>query len=436
MRYVLYVLSIVFLGGLMSVSLAQPVVPDEVNEAAELLELPDTTEIFLLAAFGDSNAATPSLTDVLMLAAVDRATGYVALLHIPRDLWVNIPGFGMDKINTAYYNGETHEVEGGGIETLRQTLIYNFGLDFDHYAFMDFTGFLGVIDQIGGIRIAVDCIIQDWKLIERDADKSVAENYEMYTLPIGVHTLDADTALWYVRSRNTSSDLDRGRRQQDVLRAIWRSVRAGNLLEDLPALWEATSRYVITDLTLADAIGYVPLATNLDADRIEQYRFWMGRHISNALSPAPQFSSILRPDWDAIADLMGDFVTPPTENQAALRGLRIQVINAGGINGMATVAADRLAQEGFSAEIITEPTHHREFTAIYDYTGQDKGSPIPTFQRLFRTTADGVIVEPDPNREVDYKIYVGSSYSYWACTRNVIQPKWPPDPTAVPGEGG
>lgn len=416
-----------------SVGWAQPVVDDVVNDAAPALDKPDSMEIFLLAAFGDSNAATPSLTDVLMLVMVDRAANHVSLLHIPRDLWVNVPGFGMDKINTAYYLGETHKVEGGGLETLRQTLIYNFGLDFDHYALMDFTGFLSVIDQIGGITIPVDCIIQDWKLTDRYADKSLEENYAMFTLPIGVHTLDADTALWYVRSRNTSSDLDRGRRQQDVLRAILRSVRSQNLLESFPALWEATSKYVITDMTLPDALGYLPTALAIEPDAIEQYRFKMGTHISNALSPAPEFRSILKPEWGAIHELMRDFVTPPTENQAALRGLRIQVVNAGGINGMATLAADRLSQEGFSVEIIRdEATHEREFTAIYDYTGQEKGSPVPTFQRLFRTTADGVIVQPDPNRTVDYKIYVGSSYSYWACTRNVIQPKWPPDPTPTP----
>jgi len=415
-----------------SVGWADPVVDATINEAAPRLDIPDGTEIFLLAAFGDSNATTPSLTDVLMLVAVDRVNAHVSMLHIPRDLWVNIPGFGMDKINTAYYSGETHAVEGGGIETLRQTLIYNFGIDFDHYALMDFTGFLGVIDQLGGVQIAVDCIIQDWKLTERNADKTLEENYAMYTLPIGVHRLDADTALWYVRSRKTSSDLDRGRRQQDVIRAIWRSVRSQDLLRTLPTLWEATSKYVITDLTLTDALGYAPLGLSIDADRIEQYRFKMGTHVSNALSPAPQFSNILQPDWATSHDLLGDFITPPTLNQVGLRDLRIQVINAGGINGMATLAVDRLSQEGFGAEIITEATYEREFTAIYDYTGQEKGSPLPTFQRLFRTTDDGVIVQPDPNRAVDYKIYVGSSYSYWACTRNVIQPKWPPDPTPTP----
>jgi LCP family protein required for cell wall assembly len=404
----------------------QRVLDDSVPPAAEAVTLPDSTTIFLLAAFGDSNIATPGLTDVLMLVAVDSAAGSVSMLHVPRDLWVNIPGFGMDKINSAYYLGETHAVEGGGLATLHQTIVYNFGFDFDHYAMMDFTGFLGVIDQLGGVRVAVDCVIRDWKLVDRYADKTVEENYAMFTLPFGVHTLDADTALWYVRSRKTSSDLDRGRRQQDVLRAIWRTVRENGLIENLPTLWDATSRYVVTDLTLADALGYAPLAASLDANAIEQYRFEGGDHFSNALGPAPEYRAVLEPKWEAIHDLVGDFLTPPTPNQSALRGLRVQVVNAGGINGLATVAADRLAQAGLNPEIITEATHYREFTAIYDYTGQTKGSPIAAMQDLFRTTSDGVVVEPDPNRTVDYKIYVGASYRAWACDRPVIQPEWPP----------
>jgi LCP family protein required for cell wall assembly len=406
---------------------AQPVVDDIMPEAAALVEVPDDVEIFLLAGFGDSNLATPSLTDMLMLLAVNRSAGSASLLHIPRDLWVNIPGFGMHKINQAYYFGETHDVEGGGLETLRQTLIYNFGIDYDHYAFLDFTGFLSLIDRVGGIRIAVDCTIQDWKLTERNADKQNPDNYEMFTLPVGVYTLDADTALWYIRSRVTSSDLDRGRRAQDVLRAVLRQMVAGGILDDLPALWDAVTRYSVMDITLADALGYVPFALSFDPDTVEEYRFRMGTHIKNALGPAPDYQAILAPDLDAVTTLVRDFLTPPTASQIALRGLRIQVVNSGGVNGLATVAADRLAQEGFQAEIITEPTHHRDFTAIYDFTGREKDSPVPTFQRLFRTTAEGVVVQPDPNRDVDYKIFVGATYFTYACTRNVIQPKWPPD---------
>lgn len=430
-RFVLGVLCLLFC---ITGASAQPRLDDTIAPAIDPVDVPDDVEIFLLIGAGNESLQEKAgLTDMLMLVAVNRATNTASMLHIPRDYWVNIPGFGMHKINQAFYFGETHEVEGGGIELLKQTILYNFGLPVDHYAAIDFNGFLSVIDQLGGIRIAVDCIIQDWKLKERELDKRVADNYELVTLPIGVHTLDADTALWYIRSRVTSSDLDRGRRTQDVLRAIWRKVRSEDMLAALPALWDAMSRYLYTDLTLGDLLGYVPFALNIDADRVEQYRFRMGTHIKNALGPAPDYQSVIAPaDFAAIHELVVDFVTPPTRNQITLANLRIEVINSGGVNGMATVAVDRLSQEGFAPFIGTEPTHYRDFTAIYDYTGQERNSPIPTFMRLFRVTPEGVIVQPDPNRTVDYKIYVGNTYSVWACTRNVIQPKWPPDPTPTP----
>ena len=191
---------------------AQPVVDDEIPDAMPLAERPegDDLSVFLLIGAGNESLQEKAgLTDMLMLVAVNRTAGTAAMLHIPRDYWAHIPGFGMHKINQAFYFGETHEVEGGGIGLLKQTIEYNFGVTVDHYAAADFNGFLSVIDQIGGVRVPVDCIIQDWKLKSRELDKRVAENYELFTLPIGVHTLDADTALWYIRSRITSSDLDR-----------------------------------------------------------------------------------------------------------------------------------------------------------------------------------------------------------------------------------
>jgi hypothetical protein len=70
----------------------------------------------------------------------------------------------------------------------------------------------------------------------------------------------------------------------------------------------------------------------------------------------------------------------------------------------------------------------RNFNHIIDYTGATKGSPIGVLQRVLRVTAEGVEIKPDPNRAYDFKVYIGAMYQYWACTRNVIQPK--PDEVA------
>src|SRR5690606_32184869 len=115
----------------------------------------------------------------------------VSIVSIPRDLYVFVPGFGMNKINTAYFYGETKHVEGGGIGLLLETVRYNLGLNIDYYARVNFAGFAKIIDTVGGINISVDCTIEDWRLKEPDLDKQDAKNWEMYTLYTGVYTMDA-----------------------------------------------------------------------------------------------------------------------------------------------------------------------------------------------------------------------------------------------------
>lgn len=404
---------------------AQPTVDGSIAPPMPLLELPEGQDIKIFLLFGTAtdNLSNPGLTDMLMLVAVNRTANTVSMLSIPRDLYVYIPGHDMRKINTAYYYGETEHVEGGGVEQLKYVIEYNLGVKVDYYAHVNFTGFLNIIDTLGGIDIAVDCTIRDWKLKERHLNKLMEENYEMFVLPTGLQHIDADTALWYVRSRKTSSELDRGRRQQDVLRAVWRKIRQQDLLSTLPTLWEQATTYIDTDLTLPDVLGYVPMATNINAESLTSYRFKLGTHISNAFSPAPEQAWILVPNRDEVQALLKQFVTPPTPNQIRRTNLTVQIVNASGRDNLEWVAADRLAQEGFTPIIIQEDTFFRNNTAIYDYTGTTKGSPVPDLQKVLRVTDEGVVTQPDANREADYKIYLGLNYQFWSCTRDVIQPK-------------
>ena len=96
------------------------------------------------------------------------------------------------------------------------------------------------------------------------------------------------------------------------------------------------------------------------------------------------------------------------------------------------VAADRLELEGFKTTVIDEPNaQYRQYDHIVDYTGATKGSPIGKIAKVLKVTDDGIEVIPDPNRQYDYKVYVGAMYQYWSCTRDVLQPK-PDIPEATP----
>jgi LCP family protein required for cell wall assembly len=379
----------------------------------------DIVNILLIGA-ATTNPNNPGLTDSLMIVSANRTVGTVSIVSIPRDLYVYVRDVGMAKINTAYFYGETRGLSGGGVGVLTDTIRYNLGLNIDFYARVDFNSFGKIIDDVGGIDLTVDCIIQDWRLKSPELDKQVAENYEMFTLPIGLHHLDGDTALWYVRSRRTSSDLDRGRRQQDVIRALWRTIRQQGILEHLPDLWGRVTETVRTNMTLADVLGMLPLATTVDTSDIEYYTFHIRREVSRGWSPAGQ--EILAMNREAVAELMQNVVLPPTASRARPVRPTVAIVNASGIGFLDNIAADRLELEGFDTTIIEEQTSPRNYNHIIDYTGATKGNPIGDMQRVLRVTDEGVEIQPDANREYDFKVYIGGAYINWTCTRDVIQP--------------
>ncbi len=401
-----------------------PLVDEGTDDIVNILLLGSATE----------NPANPGLSDSLMIISLNRTVGAVSVVSIPRDLYVFVPGFAMQKINTAYFYGETEGVEDGGIGLLRETIRYNLGLNIDFYARVNFTGFNEIIDAVGGINITVDCTIQDWKLKQRDLDKQDAANWEMFTLRAGRWHMDSELALWYVRSRRTSSDIDRGRRQQDVLRALWRELRASDWLTHLPDTWAALSDSVTTDMTLGDMLGMAPLALNIDTSSVSYYTFRQRHEVRNDFSPAGQ--QVLMMEREAVAELMQTVVRPPNPSQISAPRPTVALVDAGEVDDMVYVAADRLELEGFRTVILEEPSQFRQYNHIVDYTGATKGSRLPTLQRVLRVTDEGVEITPDAAREYDYKVYIGSQYQFWSCTRDVIQPDLSAEATPTPSPGG
>ena len=136
-----------------------------------------------------------------MVISINRTAGVVSAVSIPRDLYVYLPGFNMQKINTAYFYGEENKVEGGGFKMLLDAVHYNLGLNIDYYVRVNFTGFGDIIDALGGIDITVDCVIRDWKLKSPELDKQVADNYEKFTLPIGLQHIGQGIANTVTRER-------------------------------------------------------------------------------------------------------------------------------------------------------------------------------------------------------------------------------------------
>lgn len=186
-------------------------------------------------------------TDTMILISLDPNTKRVGLLSIPRDLYVDIPGYGLDRINTAYAAGEL-ESPGGGPRLAMQTVQYNFGIPVNDYAIIDFTAFIKLIDLIGGIDVYVREPIND------PTYPDMNYGYDPFYIGAGWQHMDGATALKYARSRHNSDDIDRQRRQQEVIYAVRDRVLAYDMIARLApqafTLWADLREGIQTGLSL------------------------------------------------------------------------------------------------------------------------------------------------------------------------------------------
>lgn len=223
-------------------------------------------------------------TDVVMLATVNRDEKTVNLTSFPRDLYVYQPGVTSDKINTTFQNG--------GFEVLSKMFEYNFGVVPEYYALINFNGFVQLIDIIGGIDVDVAVKLRDHR-----------DKHGTYVVKPGVNHMDGETALWYVRSRKTTSDYDRARRQQEVIQALVKKMLSlDNLVSNTPKIYKQLGKTIETNMGLNQMLGLIPTAlqfNNPDA---------FGRYVVDDSMVTewidPYGSLVLLPHQDDIGELI------------------------------------------------------------------------------------------------------------------------------------
>lgn len=362
-------------------------------------------------------------TDTMIVVSINRSTGSVSMLSLPRDLFVYIPAWGMQRLNLAWARGENGGWNDGPFELIRQTILYNFGINVHYYALIDLTGFKEAIDLIGGVDVAVDCAIQNLPLIGAEvpaAARRINEDGD-YVLDVGQYTLNGAEALWYARARDNSSDFDRGRRQQQILRAVWRKALDSGQLTSNPAqmleLWNLSSQIVETNLRFEDILGLVPMALNLQPGLIENFALVRTYHTTPWQPPSGEFVQL--PVNDTLRPLLQDFYQPPTDNQIRLEGAHIRVHNGTANANWDRVAAERLAWDGLNA-IAAGSADNADYTdtILIDYEGGSKGSSRNEIAQILNVRAENIHIEPDANREVDFDVIIGSNYN--SCTFSVL----------------
>lgn len=373
--------------------------------------------VLLLGNDGDVLPSDPNFhTDTMIVVSINRDTNTISMVSLPRDLYVYIPNWGMSRLNQAWWYGEAIGWTDGGWGMLRQTILYNFGIETHYYAMVDFEGFEAIINTLDGVEIAVDCPIQDYRCTGPACTDGVPgnetdEDYELVTLPVGVYQMDGDQALWYARSRKNTIDFDRGRRQQQLLRAMWIRAKNAGLITEIPSLYDQITSVVSTNMPIDEVLPLIPLALSIQPNDIENHFFrknietvaWSPDGVTNVQLPHPD---------GGMQRLIEDFLTPPTQNRLVLENARIEIWNGAEQSGLDVVATDRLVWEGFSPVAMgpAETTDHVD-TVIYDFTGTTKGSSLDTLVEILNIKPENIISQPEPNRTTDYRVILGNTYN-------------------------
>ena len=201
-------------------------------------------------------------TDSIMVVVIDPKIGQVGIVSIPRDLYVEVPGYskGKERLNAVAYIGEVLDYPGGGAALVSRVVEEQLGIPTQHYVILHQDGLIKLVDALGGVTVNLDC-----PLYEATPDAKSPGGIRTFILPAGPVQLDGATAKKFATYRYVETDFGRTRRQQQLIWAIRNRVLEANLLPKIPELWRALSDTFTTDLDLPVVLKLARLASRLQA---------------------------------------------------------------------------------------------------------------------------------------------------------------------------
>ena len=343
----------------------------------------------------ESEGSSLGRSDTIILMHVDPKKNFLSILSVPRDLRVEVPGHGLQKINAAYAYG--------GAALVIRTIQKELGVDLDHYIEVDFSAFEEITDKLGGVYVDVDRTYDDGKI----------------QLSPGYQLLDGLNALRFVRTRHdTNIDFGRMERQQRFLSALREQAMGWNLPLKLPSLIKALFGNVDTDLSANQILSLAYWGIKLDGSRMKQ------ASIIADTGTIDDISYVLASDKE-IATAVNDFLAEPVKvsqvaqdaalgvgdpnavlSTADLSDTYVDVLNGSGRSGQAALAAAWLSRQGAhildlrttgrSPQAATEVTYPSGRAASAKLVGQALGIPTtrqdPAVERVTVSLGKGYFI--------------------------------------------
>lgn len=356
----------------------------------------------------------PPRTDTMILFTIDPINRTAGMLSIPRDLWVNIPGYTYGRINSAYQLGEAYKLPGGGAGLAIETVEELLGVPIDYYALVDFYAFESFIDEIGGVKVEIPEKIN----VDPLGDDNVK------TLRPGVQTLSGELALAYARARKTEGgDFDRAVRQQQIIMGIRNQVLRYNILPTMIGkaglLYNELSSGVHTNLNLDQALKLAWLASQISVENIKKGIIGPPDQVSLAVSPDGE-QQVLKPITEKIRLLRDEIFTEsgPTspmgrdmsvEEQIQAEGARVAVLNASYTPGLAARTTEYLTSLGLNITVTDNAQNATTYTEIIFHRG--KPYTVSYLVELMNISEFRIRYFNDPTSDVDIVLILGDDWA-------------------------
>ena len=363
----------------------------------------------------------PFCTDTLILLTVDPLSKTAGMLSIPRDMWVNIPGFGFSRINTAWTLGRGSKLPGGGPALTMKTVSHFIGVPVDYYVQVDFDTFVDIIDMLGGVDIYND------ETLFLDPVYHGKEFPKVKLTCCGMRHLTGKVALAYARCRHAEQgckdgDIGRARRQQKVIFAIRDKVLSPEnfptLLSQAPKLYRTFSKGIHTNMSLNDAIELAVLMRDIPREKIRNEvidnkmigfgRVTLGGVNASIIRPLPDQIRLLRDQLFTAGGALrplarGELITLMQADRA-----RIRILNGTSTSELDTRTANYLTPQGIlTTEFGNIQAVNR--TTIILYT--PKLYTLRYLLGVFEiTNSTPIRIRPDPSETVDIEIRLGPDW--------------------------
>jgi LCP family protein required for cell wall assembly len=355
----------------------------------------------------DDEPIAGTRSDTMMIASIDPVTKSAALVSLPRDLWVTIPGCtsaqgcigGQQRINVAH--------AAGGPELAKRTVTADFGVPIDFYARVDFRGFEELVNIAGGVVIDADRPVKD--------DEYPTEDYgfqRIYYAP-GPQLLDGKHALQFARSRHGTNDFARARRQQIVLVSLRERAMQLNMISRAPNMLGVIQKSLSTDLSPVQLLSLARLVSEIDRGRINNLVI-----DTNYATPfrGTDGADLLSPNVPAIRRAIDTTLRIAAHPELKAR---VEVLNGSGTAGLGQKAADYLTAQGFNVVKIAPAERSDYRSSMVEVLTADRRA-AEALATTLRMPVTSITDTPTPNALVDIRIVVGQDF---ACPRASGSPR-------------